>query len=63
MLLVIRHFNPALAVFAGGIVGMCSVALGVATGNSFFVVSGAVSVVLAAVRTNHKVQGTRREAR
>jgi hypothetical protein len=62
MLLVIRHFNPALAVVAGGIIGVCSVALGVATGSSFFVVSGAISVVLAAVRTNHKVQDARREA-
>ena len=55
MVLVIRHFDPALAVVAGLIIGF--VALGVATGNSFFVVSGAMSVVLAVVRTNHKVQG------
>jgi hypothetical protein len=63
MLLVIRHFNPALVVVAGGIIGMCSVALGVATSNSFFMVSGAMSVVLAVVRTNHKSQNGRREGR
>jgi hypothetical protein len=59
VLLVIRHFNPALAVVAGGILGVCSVVLGVATGSSVFILSGAMSVALCAVRINHRVRGAR----
>lgn len=63
MLLILRHIHPALANVAGGIVGAGFVALGVTTGHSVFVVSGAVSVLLSVVRINHGCRGARRQAR
>jgi hypothetical protein len=56
VLLVIRHFSPALAVVAGGILGACSVVLGVATGSPVFIVSGAISVALCVARSTHRVR-------
>jgi hypothetical protein len=63
MLLIIRHFHPALATVVGAVVGVCFVAFGVATDHSLFVLSGAVSVLLSIARTNHNVRGARRQAR
>jgi hypothetical protein len=63
MLLLINRHYPALGAVLGVIAAVTSIAIGVATTRSMFVVMGVISIVLSVARITHQRRSVTPEPR